>query len=109
MLDSLNVDKRALKLLSKYDILAESYKRQTSPLTSQQISYVEEHGTSAENLQYMKEKGLAFDCLHIEHDQAVKACFEFKAICKKRHITDLFLSSFTSRKLHHRSGLSAYA
>jgi hypothetical protein len=104
-----NIDKRALKLLLKYDILAEEYKREKAPLSQQQIDYVDEYGTSPENFEYMKEKGLAFDCIDLNHDEAVSACFEYFRILSKKSVTDSFLASLKSAPISYRSGLSAYA
>lgn len=103
------IDKRALKLLSKYNLLAEYYKRKPTQLSQWEREYMEKHGTSAENLQYMKDKGLAFDGVDMGHDEALEQCFAFRNMLAKRTVTDAFLASLTSASLAHRAGLAAYA
>lgn len=104
-----NVDKTALKLLFKYDVLAETYKRLNVPLSEQQKKYADEFGIAQEDFNYMRDKGLAFDCVDIDHDSAVKKCFDFMRKLSKKKITDSFLASLSTGRLEYRSGLAAYA
>jgi hypothetical protein len=78
-------------------------------LTDKKKEYVEKHSTSPEDMAYLKQHGLAFDPITISHDEAVQKCFEYYALCKKRHVTDAFLASLGSARLEYRSGLSAYS
>ncbi|MDB5766617.1 MAG: hypothetical protein JWQ61_1431 [Collimonas fungivorans] len=109
MLNKNLIDARALKILLKYDVLAAGYEARGYPLNARQQEYVEKNGTSPDDVSYMKQHGLAFDSLKIGHDEAVRKSFEHYALCKKKHVTNLFLASFSSGRQDYRSGLSAYA
>lgn len=104
------VDKTALKLLSKYSSLSQAIARSEHPLEAYEQRWIDARGvTSDEQFAYLKEQGLAFDPVDIEHDEAVQRCVEYAKQCQKSHVTDLFLSSFTSGRLDYRSGLAPFA
>jgi len=83
-------DKRALDILLNYNLL-------------------KPNDTSKENFEYAKIKGLMFDKIKLNHDEAVRIAFEASEKCKKIHITNLFLFSLSSYRLECRIGLSAFA
>ncbi|MGZ0077859.1 hypothetical protein [Methylomonas sp. YC3] len=84
------VDEKALHILRKYNV--------TRPEDTLQADFI-----------YAKDKGLMFDKENIDHDKAVRACFEIFSDCRKEHFTNLFLASLSSNRLDYRSGLAAYA
>lgn len=102
-------DKRALKALMKYDSSSNLYACAQFPLTPAKRQYLEAHPNSADDLHYLKSLGLAFDPVALSHDEAVRRSLSAYSRISKRQVTDLFLSSLTSRRLELRSGLSAYA
>ncbi|MDQ1920887.1 hypothetical protein [Massilia pseudoviolaceinigra] len=105
-----SVDKKALKLLAKYSSISQSYSRSIRPLEPHEQRWIDLRGFSTdEEFEYLKEQGLAFDSLDMEHDAAVQKCFEYAKQCKKPHVTDLFLSSFTAERLDFRSGFAPFA
>lgn len=109
MLNMKTIDAKALKILLKYNVYAEGLVARGHPLSAKDKEYVEAHCITPENMAYLKQHGLAFDSIMLSHDEAVKMCFEYYALCKKRHVTDAFLASLGSARLDYRSGLSAYA
>jgi hypothetical protein len=108
MLKEKQIDKAALKLLLKYDTLAALYAERGS-LDARKARYVAERGMSAEEFVALKNSGLAFDPMALDHDEAVADCFAHFDAENKSHFTDLFLSGLTSRRNDWRSGLSAFA
>ncbi|ATQ73516.1 hypothetical protein CR152_02525 [Massilia violaceinigra] len=104
------VDKKALKLLAQYDSVSQSYARLKRPLEPDEQQWIDIRGvTSDEEFAYMKEHGLAFDPVDMKHDEAVRKCFEYAKQCKKSHVTDLFLASFTAERLDFRAALAPFA
>ncbi len=104
------VDQKALKLLSKYNSLSQAYARSDVPLQAYEQSWLDLRGvTSDEQFAYLKEQGLAFDPVTMEHDEAVQRCIAYAKQCRKSHVTDLFLSSFSGGRLDYRSGLAPFA
>lgn len=109
MLKKSDIDKNALKLLLKYDVLANFYANSPFPLSAYDKAYLAEHANRPEDIAAMKSAGLAYDPVAMAHDDAVDQAFSAYAQCKKEHVTDLFLASFSSRRLDFRSGLGASA
>lgn len=104
------IDKKALKLLLRYDGISQSYARSKSPLEPYQQQWIDECGiTNDEEIAYLKAHGLAFDLVDMKHDEAVTKCFEYVKRCTKSHVTDLFLSSFSAGRPDFRSGFAPYA
>jgi hypothetical protein len=92
----LGVDKKALKILLNY------YKFKSSSIWNTcQIN--------DPDFEYAKKQGLMFDIVNITHDEAVQWLLSVKNINTKEKITDLFVSSLSTRQLGWRSGLCAYA
>jgi len=88
--NGMELDKKALGILLKYNLL-------------------EPNNTSESDFQYAKEAGYMFDRAEQTHDEAVEYAFQEFNKCKKKHITNMFLSSLSSARLDWRSGLPAYA
>lgn len=104
------IDKKALKLLSKYNSVSQAYACSERPLRAYQQTWLDERGvTSDEQFAYLKAQGLAFDPIDMRHDEAVSRCIAYAKQCQKSHVTDLFLSSFASGRLDWRSGLAPFA
>ncbi len=104
-----DIDPKAVRRLLRFDFLAHNYENSKRPLSDYQKRYIEEHRNPPEEFPYLKAQGLAFDYLAMTHDEAVRCCFEQYARCRKKHVTDLFLASFSTGRLDWRSGLSAFA
>ena len=104
-----DIDPTAIKQLLRFDFYAFNLEHSEWPLLDSQKRYLEQHRNPPEAFPYLKAQGLAFDYLPMTHDEAVRCCFEQYARCRKKHITDLFLASFSTGRLDWRSGLSAYA
>lgn len=104
------VEKKALKLLSKYSSLSQAIARSEHPLQPYEQRWIDARGvTSDEQFAYLKQQGLAFDPVDLGHDDAVQGCAAYAKQCQKSHVTDLFLSSFASGRLDYRSGLAPFA
>jgi hypothetical protein len=58
---------------------------------------------------YAKSAGLMFDNIRMSHDDGIAWLLQIRHKVQKEKVTDLFLSSLSSRRLDWRSGLSAYA
>ena len=84
------MDKRALKILSNYNLLEPSK-------------------TSDDDFQYAKSKGYMFEPLKQSHDEALEMAFSEFSKCTKKNVTDLFLASLSTHRLEWRAGLPAYA
>lgn len=67
------------------------------------------NSTSEEDFEYAKKAGLLFAPLLQTHAEAVSQAHQEAARATKKHVTSLFLSSFSSNRLDWRAGLAAYA
>ncbi|WP_053483838.1 hypothetical protein [Lysinibacillus sp. FJAT-14745] len=85
----MELNKKALKILSEYDLLHPDK-------------------TSEEDFQFAKDAGYMFDSITQTHDETIEFAFQELNKCKKKNMTDLFLSSLSSGRLDWRIGLSAY-
>lgn len=103
------IDPIAMKILKKYNILAEGYIARGYPLDAKKMKYVEEYSISADERNYLKNKGLGFDFVEITHDEALDKAFGYFKTIKKNHVTSLFLSGLSTGRLDYRSTLPAFA
>jgi hypothetical protein len=85
----MELNKKALDILLKYNLL-------------------EPNKTSKEDYLYAKDAGYMFECAKQTHDEAMVYAFQELAKCKKKHMTNLFLSSLSTARMDWRAGLSAY-
>ncbi len=77
MLNQNSIHAKALKLLMKYNVLAEGYVARGHQLDDRKKAYVAKNCMSSEDMACMKERGLAFDCVSMSHDEAIIKCFEY--------------------------------
>ncbi|ENT4820042.1 TPA: hypothetical protein U2Q33_004883 [Citrobacter farmeri] len=109
MLVSNDINKKALKILKKYNVLAEGYRLREYPLNERKMEYAEKHCISEEEKMILTKNGLGFEPIDITHDEALRKSFLFFELIHKNNITATFLSSLSSSRLDYRSGLSAFA
>lgn len=105
MLKSNTPDPKALKLLKRYDVLAERVTEGSKNLANLSRG----KPTSPEDFQYMVTHGLAFPKISMTHDEAVEACFKAFHPGDKRKFSNLFVSGLGSGRPEWRSGLGAFA
>ncbi|EJV7175466.1 hypothetical protein [Escherichia sp. 93.1518] len=109
MLVSNIVEKRALKILLRYNALAEWYISSGYPLSEKKMRYAEEHCISIDERAFLLEKGLGFEARSMTHDEALRKSFFYFKSCNKNHVIALFLSGLSITRLDYRSGLPAFA
>lgn len=89
------IDKKALEILKK----CYSYNPKTHSVK----------GATKDEIEYAKSKGLMFDELEINHEQAIHWLLNEVSKIEKEKVTDLFLASLSTKNLAWRSGLGSYA
>ncbi|EIK3125427.1 hypothetical protein MLS41_10605 [Escherichia coli] len=109
MLKSNILDNRALKILKKYNVLAEGDKIRGLPLSEREMKYVEEHCITTEEREFLTKENFGFGFASIIHDEALENSFIYFRSSNKKNVTDSFLMSLSSVRLDYRSGLSAFA
>jgi hypothetical protein len=109
MLDQNLVDKKSLRILLKYNELANFYRNSGCTLSTQKQEYVEKFGTSPVDFMYIKSHGLAYDIFNISHDEAIELAEKNYLVLNKKSVTNLFLASLSSGRADYRAGLGAYA
>ena len=105
MLKSNTPDSRALKLLKRYDVLAERGAEGSENLASLARGKL----TSPEDFQYMVDCGLAFRKVSMTHNEAIAACFRAFHPKHKQKVSNLFVRGFGAGRPEWRSGLGAFA
>lgn len=109
MLKPDDIDKKALQILKKYNVLAEGDIIRGQPLSERDKKYVEEHCITTEERAFLSEKGLGFGFISITHDEAVRNSFANFKPSNKNDVTAAFLVSLSTARLDYRSGLSAFS
>lgn len=62
-----------------------------------------------EDFEHAKSKGVMFDPVTLDHDQAIAQVNELVAKLNRRKVADAFLSSLSTRRLDWRSALGSYS
>ncbi|HCP5986307.1 TPA: hypothetical protein OEK12_004700 [Escherichia coli] len=109
MLKLTDVNKNALRILKKYNVLAEGDIIRGHPLSERDLKYVEAHCLTTEERAFLNEKGLGFGFISVTHDEALRGSFTYFKSSNKNDVTASFLVSLSSARLDYRSGLSAFA
>lgn len=90
-------DKRAAKILRDTYWSPEGWKPESK------------RGVSAEDFDYAKAKGVMFEPVHLNHEQAISVVRELVVRLDRRTVVDAFLSSLSTRRLDWRSALGSYS
>lgn len=90
-------DKRAVKILHDTFWSPEGWKPESK------------RAPSAEDFAYAKAKGVMFDPVQMDHEQAIDAVCELVGKLDRRTVADAFLSSLSTRRLDWRSALGSYS
>lgn len=64
---------------------------------------------SHKDFEYAKSKGIMFDPVTLDHDQAIAEVIELVAKLNRRRVADAFLASLSSRRLDWRSALGSFS
>lgn len=109
MLKLNDINKKALKILKKYNVLAEGDIIRGHTLSEKEREYVEEHCITTDERKFLAEKCLGFGFISITHDEALNNSFTHFKCSNKDDVVASFLVSLSSARLDYRSGLSAFA
>ena len=63
----------------------------------------------SKEFEFAKAEGLMFDNIKMTHDEGIAWLLEVRELVLKEKVTDLFIASFSTRRLDLRSGLAAFA
>ncbi|HEY4146639.1 hypothetical protein [Pinirhizobacter sp.] len=91
------VDPRAMKILHNTFWSSAGWKRDS------------ERVISADDLMYAKAKGVMFDPVYMDHDQAANTTCALVDRLDRRTVVDAFLSSLSTRRLDWRSVMGSYS
>ena len=107
-MSSPSIDKALMKTLREYDALAE-YCRAVRSTEASDMRYVEEHGTAPTALADLKAAGLAFDMESMQHDDALRRCFDQAKRLRKESVANHFIAGLARQRPDWRAAMSAYA